>query len=56
MCILHNCDNCGITKFKSVILAANQDKITDTRKRFLVKVQITKMEHKNGKVATFGML
>ena len=52
-CILRNCDNCGIAKFKSVILASNQDKIRDTRKRFLVKVWITKTERKSGKVATF---
>ena len=52
-CILCNCDNCGIAKFKSVILASNQDKITDTRKRFLVKVWITKTERKSGKVASF---
>ena len=35
------------------MLAANQDKITDKRKRFLVKLWITKTEHKNGKVASF---
>ena len=52
-CILCNCHNCGIAKFKSVILASNKHKITDTRKRFLVKVWITKAECKNGKVATF---
>ena len=52
-CILRNCDDCGIAKFESVILVSNQDKITDTRKRFLVKVWITKTECKSGKVATF---
>ena len=36
-----------------MILAANQDKISDNRKRFLVKVWITKTECKNGKVLSF---
>ena len=36
-CFLQKCDNCGIDNFKSVILAANQDKISDSRKRLLVK-------------------
>ena len=36
-----------------MILAASQDKITDQRKRFLVKLWITKTECKNGKVASF---
>ena len=36
-----------------MILAANQDKISDNRKRSLVKVWITKTECKNGKVVSF---
>ena len=36
-----------------MIIAANQDKITDNRKTFLVKQWITKTEHKNGNIVSF---
>ena len=35
------------------MLAMNQDKLSDERKRFLVKLWITKTECKNGKVTSF---
>ena len=52
-CILRKCDNCGIEKYKAEIIAANQNKLGDARKRFLVKLWITKTERKQGKVTSF---
>ena len=47
------CNDCDVNKFKDKILAANRDKLPDARKRFLVKLWITKTERKEGKVQSF---
>ena len=52
-CFLHTCIDCSVNKFKAKILAANRDKLSDARKRFLVKLWITKTERKEGKVQSF---
>ena len=52
-CILSTCNDCSVIKFKDKILAANRDKLSDARKRFLVKLWITKTERKEGKVQSF---
>ena len=52
-CILRTCNDCGVNKFKDKILAANRDKLSDARKRFLVKLWITKTERKEGKMQSF---
>ena len=36
-CILHTCDNCGEAKFQNKLLDLNRNKLSDTRKRFMVK-------------------
>ena len=56
-CILHTCDDCGVDKFKAKIVAANRGKLSDARKRFLVKLWITKTERKgNCRVSLIGNL
>ena len=52
-CILCTCNDCSVNKFKDKILAANRDKLSDARKRFLVKLWITETERKEGKVQSF---
>ena len=47
------CDDCGVDKFKAKIVAANRGKLSDARKRFLVKLWITKTERKEGKLQSF---
>ena len=48
-CILHTCDNCGEAKFQNKLLDLNRNKLSYTRKRFMVKVWITKTEREGPK-------
>ena len=52
-CILHTCNKCGTTPYQNSILRINQNKLKDERKRFLVKIWVTKTEHKEGVVQSF---
>ena len=52
-CILCTCDNCGESKYQSQLVDVNRSKLSDTRKRFMVKIWITKTERKEGKVQSF---
>ena len=52
-CILCNCDNCGEDKYKERLMDLYGDKLSDTRKRFMIKLWITKTERKEGKVQSF---
>ena len=45
-CILHTCDHCGQAKFQNKLVDLNRNKLSDTRKRCLVKIWITKTERK----------
>ena len=47
-CILHTCENCGQAKFQTKLLDINKNKLSDIRKRFMVKIWITKTERKEG--------
>ena len=47
LCILHTCKNCG-TACKNTLLQKNEEKLKDERKRFLVKLWVTKTERKEG--------
>ena len=50
---LHTCNKCGTTPYQNSILRINQNKLKDERKRFLVKIWVTKTEHKEGVVQSF---
>ena len=52
-CILCTCDNCGEDKYKERLMDLNRDKLSDTRKRFMIQLWITKTERKEGKVQSF---
>ena len=52
-CILHTCNKCGTTPYQNSILRINRNKLKDERKRFLVKIWITKTECKEGVVQSF---
>ena len=52
-CILHICKGCGTKKFKECILQKNKGKFYGKRKRFLVKLWVTKTVRKEGAVQTF---
>ena len=52
-CILHTCNKCGTTPYQNLILQINWNKLTDERKRFLVKIWVTKTECKEGVVESF---
>ena len=52
-CILRICKECGTKKFKECILQKNKGKFCDKRKRFLVKLWVTKTVRKEGAVQTF---
>ena len=52
-CVLHNCNKCGVQKFQNEILAANTDKISNVKKKFMVKLWITLTEQNNGKVTSY---
>ena len=43
-CVLCNCVKCSVQKFQNEILAANTDKISDVRKKIMVKLWITLTE------------
>ena len=45
-CILHTCKKCGTDVLKNFILQNNALKIEDQRKRFLVKLWVTRTEKK----------
>ena len=47
-CILCTCHKCGIEKLKSKIMQLNESKIGDKRKRFMMKVGVTKTKVKDG--------
>ena len=53
-CILGTCRTCGTDVFKNAILHANADKLKDERKRFLVKLWVTKTERKEGVAQSFS--
>ena len=52
-CILHTCKTCSTDVFKNAILCDNADKLKDERKRFLVKLWVTKTERKEGVAQSF---
>ena len=52
-CILCMCDNCGEAKFQKITYGSKQKQIVRYRKRFMVKLWITKTERKEGKVQSF---
>ena len=52
-CILHTCKKCGTDALKNSILQNNAAKIEDQRKRFLVKLWVTKTENKEGVSQSF---
>ena len=52
-CILHTCETCSTDVFKNAILSANAAKLKDERKRFLVKLWVTKTERKDGVAQSF---
>ena len=52
-CILRTCDNCGEDKYQERLLDLNRYKLSDKRKRFMIKLWITKTERKEGKVQSF---
>ena len=52
-CILCTCKKCGTDVFKNSILQNNAAKIEDQRKRFLVKLWVTKTERKEGVSQSF---
>ena len=52
-CILCTCDNCGESKYQSQLVDLNRSKLSDTRKRFMVNIWITKTERKERKVQSF---
>ena len=52
-CILHTCKKCGTDAYKNSILQMNHGKIEDERKRFLVKLWVTKTERKEGVSQSF---
>ena len=52
-CILHICKECGAKKYKDSILQRNKAKCTDKRKRFLVKLWVTKTLRKEGAAQSF---
>ena len=47
------CKECGTQKFKESILCINRGKFGDKRKRFLVKLLVTKTVRKEGAVQSF---
>ena len=47
-CVIRKCDKCGTEAFKNLILQSNVAKMKDKRKRFLVKLWVTKTERKEG--------
>ena len=47
-CVTHKCKKCGTQLFKEAILQKNGQRIKDKRKRFLVKLWVTKTERKQG--------
>ena len=52
-CILCTCNKCGTTHYQNSILRINWNKLKDERKRFLVKIWVTKTECKEGAVQSF---
>ena len=52
-CILHICKECGTEKFKDSILQKNKAKCIDKRKKFLIKLWVTKIVRKEGAVQSF---
>ena len=47
-CVIPKCKKCGTQSFKHSILQKNHEKFKDKRKRFLVKLWVTKTERKEG--------
>ena len=47
-CILHTCEHCGVERFKQKIERLNALRMKDTRKRFMVKVWVTKTKVTDG--------
>ena len=47
-CILSTYNKCGIEKLISKIMQLNESKIGDNRKRFMVKLWVTKTKVKDG--------
>ena len=47
-CVTRKCKKCGTQLFKEAILQKNGQRIKDKRKRFLVKLWVTKTERKQG--------
>ena len=52
-CVIRKCKNCGSSKFLQQILESNADKLSDNRKRFLIKQWVTKTERKEGATQSF---
>ena len=52
-CILCTCDTCSEAKYQSQLVDLNRSKLSDTRKRFMVKIWIRKTERKEGKIQSF---